>query len=502
MNQELWDNYFTSNKIHPHYLNGHFAAVRWNEHGVDFYTDSFGLKHIFFHSTGSSVLFSTRLDALLPLTDGCSISWNGFESRWVGTHGYGTGSFINGIERLSRGGTARIEGTDDSLSISHKRWSPTEQESNPGQIIELLSSFSTLPMKAGKRVSLGLSGGFDSRVLLANLSNQPNSNWQTHTFGTADQPDRILADRLADITQNPHYPLPEPDWPADKILEHLSSFVGQTLFTSLPSTMIRLSPYEQLRKMNAFVIDGAFGEIARRRLAQRIYLRKSNALKKEQFKKLVPLFKFQRADIFSPDINETLNQGFQEELLSEFEQMPSLHKTGTENWLDLFSIRTQAPNAGGPEQSRSDALLPNYMAYLQPQFVDAVLSLPLKHRKNGSMLRKYLRQHNPELCKVPLVKGVRSYPFWMKDKSAVIWTRLKYLLADQYRDTAEIDMLKKIETYVRDTAASKDVQTYSPYDQKKIETLIQRTYDQNDFDAAHRLNWWLTFETFRQLLHR
>lgn len=49
--------------------------------------------------------------------------------------------------------------------------------------------------------------------------------------------------------------------------------------------MIRLSPYEQLRKMNAFVIDGAFGEIARRRLAQRIYLRKSNALKKRTVQK-------------------------------------------------------------------------------------------------------------------------------------------------------------------------------------------------------------------------
>jgi hypothetical protein len=142
------------------------------------------------------------------------------------------------------------------------------------------------------------------------------------------------------------------------------------------------------------------------------------------------------------------------------------------------------------------------MAYLQPQFVDAVLNLPLRHRKNGIMLRNYLTENNPELCDIPLVKGVRSYPFWMKDKPAAIWTRLKYMFKEPYQDTAEIDLLRQLETYIRDKAASTGVQTYGPYDNGKVEKVIDLTFNESDTNAAHQLNWWLTFDTFRELLNR
>ena len=47
-----------------------------------------------------------------------------------------------------------------------------------------------------RKISLSLSGGLDSRLLLSCLANKNSELWETHTFGDPNHPDSKIASQL------------------------------------------------------------------------------------------------------------------------------------------------------------------------------------------------------------------------------------------------------------------------------------------------------------------
>lgn len=480
-----------------HQINGHFAVCRWNDQQVELTTDQLGIRNIFIHEAKDVVLFSTRIDWIKKLVPESSFVWENFGSRWMAINQFSSGNYLSDITRLSQGGHAVVN--LEGVTTSNKRWSYTRQDINPEKVKESLYNFTTLALHEKRPLSIGLSGGIDSRTILAALMKEPDENWLLHTFGEKDHPDAKTAIELNRYCNRKHHLL-YLEMPKSHELEPLiTDYIGQTMLTASPFNVVPLQAYKQIKELNLAVIDGGLGEIGRRRYLVGLLLKSKKALLEQDIDKIIPHFFNHRADIFTEGVTRLMQRGMKKELKEEIEAMPDISETGIENWLDLFSIRTRVLNTGGPEQSRSDADFMSYMPFIQPEFVKQVLSLPVQERKNAKLFRSIIKESATKLQKVQFIKGDYSYPYRMKDISSSIWMRIKGKLGMKYESSLPVDFLMVMEEYVRDLYASRSVQEFSGYDHHKINNLISGFYDEKNRDFAHQLNWWLAFEVFRRI---
>lgn len=497
LGQTEWNQVVQKGVNSLHQMNGHFAACKWKGQKIELITDQLGMRSIFIHQAKDFVLFSTRLDWIKKLVPDTIINWKKFGSTWLALNQFSSKSFVQGVERISQGGHATI--TPDGVSISNQRWNYSYREVDPQSFMNALSDFSTLPLKQGRPLSLGLSGGLDSRTLFAILLKHADSYWATHTFGEANHPDFKTASSLNRLYGKKHYAFHEKVPTANEIEEFLPDYIGQTILTSTPSHFVGFQAYHKIHELGFSVIDGGFGEIARRRFMNSILLRAKTALLNKDITALMPYLRLSRADIFTKECINTMSSGFEEELEEEINAMPEIQEIGIENWLDLFTVRTRVPNGAGPEQARSDNELFNYMPFLQPDFIDQALNLPVKDRNNAHVFRSFIKKNAPGLQRESLIKGDYSYPYWMNDITSALWMRAKQKLGMKYQSTQTIDFLLTIEDYIRDLYNSRSAKEYSAYDHKKIDQIITGFFDNENRDLAHQLNWWLAFEIFRRI---
>lgn len=497
-NSEDWGQAIENGAEYLHSINGHFAVIRWKLNEIELITDQLGMRNIFVHQGDDFILFSTRIDWILKLVPDAEIDWEIFGSRWLGINQFSSSSFIRGIERISQGGRAVIQ--NNKLKISHHLWQPgfeipTDKEAFKASLL----SFSSLPIKAGKRLSLGLSGGLDSRTLFASLLQIPDQPWDLHTFGEKNHPDLEIAEELNKHYKRTHHVFNEHIPEASRLIAMLPDYIGQTMFTAAPSHLIGFQAYPKLHELELSVVDGAFGEIARRRFLVSVFLRAKQAVKEKNTEALLPYFKLYRADIFQQEINQKMLHGFREELDTEMSAMPDDSEIGLENWLDLFTIRTRVHNTAGPEQARSDSLIFNYMPFLQPELIRMAINLPVSERKNAQLFREIIHDSAPALQKSSLVKGTVSYPYWMKDVSSALWMRLKKKAGMDFQSSLQSAFLLKIEDYVRDLFNSQSAREFPAYDYEKVQQLITGFYDEENHKLANDLNWALAFEVFRRI---
>ena len=496
-NQSDWAQAIPKGANHLHQLNGHFAVCRWNKDQVELFTDQFGIRNIFIHRGDDFVLFSTRLDWIKKLIPDTSLNWERFGSRWLAINQFSAGSFMHGIDRLSQGGYAEI--SSGEVNSSNKRWIFSKQERTPEEVKGSLYKFTALGLNEERPLSIGLSGGIDSRTIFAALMRKPQANWLLHTFGEQDHPDVETAIKLNHYYQRKHHLL-SLEMPKEHELEKLiEDYIGQTMLTAVPQNIIALQAYKKIKELNLAVIDGGLGEIGRRRYLVGLLLKAKKALLDKNVQEILPHLSDFKADIFTGEIKRKMQSGMEAELTEELEAMPEINEIGIENWLDLFSIRTRVLNAGGPEQSRSDSHFMSYMPFIQPDFVKKVLSLPADERKNAKLFRSIISENAPKLQKVPLIKGDFSYPYRMKDIGSSVWMRIKKKLGLKYESSLPVDFLMTMEEYVRDLHSSQSAKEFSAYDHEKIDRLITGFYDEKDRTLAHQLNWWLAFETFRRI---
>jgi hypothetical protein len=143
-------------------------------------------------------------------------------------------------------------------------------------------------------------------------------------------------------------------------------FVGITNGATPVALAPHLAFYADLRSRNMTIIDGGFGEIARRRYLTRLQLFGRKAVQHGDVAKILTYLQQPRADIFNPDMQVFLQRAAEADMTWHIEQMPRVESIGFANWLDLFAIRTRLVGGIAFEQSRIDAYIRNYMPFAQP----------------------------------------------------------------------------------------------------------------------------------------
>lgn len=493
-----WHRLLTQTAFDPNVLDGHFVALRWRSGRLECFADQLGLRTLYYAQGSGEICLSTRLDWVARAAGHSEVDWAALGSRWLLFNQLSYGSGVTGIERLGPGGYALFEDGSIVRFTANRPWLPAFEPESPETALGILRQLVQCALSHPYVPSLGLSGGLDSRVLLALFRSCSPSGFVTHTFGDDRDPDVQVAKRIAQSLGVPHLQLNEPLPDVQTCIREVRSFAARSMLIEPVTTYLKLRYYPELRRNGRLMIDGGFGEIARRQYLNRVVRLGQAALRNRETSRLLELMRAPRADVFSSEVTARLEAGALRSLEEALDRMPPVEKIGVENFVDLFAVRTRVPNFGGPEQARLDGEILNFMPLVQPRFLRAMFGVPAKQRSNAGIYYDTIRSLDPGLGRFPLVKSVYTYRFGLSSAASWLTVKLKSKLLTGYSDPKPDALLAHLQEYVMDLAHSQEVRTNPVYDARKLEAVTK--YYRGGRHLRSMVDWWLAFELWRQSL--
>lgn len=493
-----WQTILSSSHPELTQIEGYFVAIKWKSNQVQCFTDQLGLRTFFIAEADDGIMFSTRLDWIAKLKNGCKIDFDAFGAHWLTFNQLSYESLIQGVTRLGPGGVAAC--TSDSVQASHKPYMLDNTRKSHQSVYSTLQSFLSPQKDNDCSVALGLSGGLDSRTILAVLAAKPHQSFTLYVFGHPEHPDVRISKQIGERENFPLVHFNEPLPQAQICLPMLREYAGQTCAIGPASTILQARYYPQLYTQKKVVIDGGFGEIARRQFFNRILKRGQKALQSGNPSLIYPYLQVSRASIFTKEALKMMYKGTEKQIKSTWELMPAIRDIGKENFLDLLAIRTRLPNYYGFEQSRLDGEVMNYMPFAQTSLLQSVFDAPVNIRKNGKLFRQIIRQYYPSLANYPLVKDTTTYPFYFTTVPAWVWTKFKVKLGFKFFDSTVFKFLNTLSELILDMVHSNEVKCYSAYDYQAIVKMVEDFYN-GKIELAHEVDWWLSFEMWRRAIN-
>jgi hypothetical protein len=320
-----------------------------------------------------------------------------------------------------------------------------------------------------------------------------------YTFGDSRDPDVQISAALAKElhVERKLFDEPLPELPA--LMSMLHSFVPQSMLGEPASSILKLRYYPLVRGNGQLMIDGGFGEIARRQYLNRLAVFGWKALRSNDAVKILHLMRVPRGDFFSREIAETMRGGAEERLRAALTEMPPVETIGVGNYVDLLAVRTRVPNYGSPEQGRLDGQVMNFMPLVQPSFLRAIFAVDVRRRSRGYLYREIIRKRNPLLARYPLAKSGTTYPFSLPSSAAWLLTKVKSRFGSTFADPTPHLFLAHLREYVQDLVHSDSVKTWAGYDISKVTHVVEAYYN-GDARLRNQVDWWLTFEIWRRSL--
>jgi hypothetical protein len=500
MNTSHWKN-VTDNRT-ARKLGGHFVCVRWNDNKVKIFTDVLGLRDIYLAKPNDgTILFSTRGDRLSKIC-GSEIDFKEFGSRWLLFNQISNKSIFTKLERICCGQSVEIDRQTYKPVTENYNWLPkpadkkTTLEEFSGKIEQLV----TAPLLEGRKISLSLSGGMDSRLILSYLLNSENKNWDTHTFGSINHPDSIISKRIAGDNGFEQSHIDKEILSVDEFLKEAREYLLITNVNNGVSGYLQIRNYLELANGEEIIIDGGFGEIWRREFFNRLLIRGRSKLTTRDAGEMLPYLYVHRADIFNDDLKKIFLEGCKEQLNNSIQSLPDANSIGLENWIDLFAVKTRLSNYYSSAQSHLDNLVCGYMPFIQHNVLEALFNVDLSLRKNGKMFRDILCRNRKTLTAYSLAKGNLSIPYSFNTLQSRLWSAVyKNLRLKAFNDDSRKKLFVMLRPLILDVINSKDVKECCLYNQTRLISLSDKLTKglETEFEL-HELDWWIAFELFRK----
>ena len=507
-----WEKLISSDIGSQTKLNGHFVVFEWSRENCIISTDALGLRDIYFGIKEDLVYISTRVDWLSQYIN-CSLNFSRFGSRWKSFNQLSTKSVITGLTRIVCGSKVVID--RGKATVQTKEVKPLSQlfgqiiksEIPPKEIeqsyLQELGALIEVGNNSGKSNSLALSGGLDSRVLLAVLLGKENQKVDCHTFGEASHIDSVMVQKIIQSNKAIHHKQLQRPFPkVDDCVAELQDYVAQTLVGNPASLVHKLNNAYLLKEnypASGVFIDGAFGEIWRRSFLNRLAFKGQNFLENlDHVAQLFPFTAHKRGSFFNADLENEMKKGIANDLEQLLFYLPKINDIGFENWLDLFAIATRLPNMYGHEQARLDNLALTFMPFLQPSLLKMLWQVPVKNRKNSNLFKRIILENKSELSRFQLAKNDHTQPFGLTTLQSRLWgLARKKLKSIKTVQSTKATYLHHIGEYINDQVLTNEVINSGFYDAKKLR-LIQEDFQSKHYNLIDDLDWLVSFETFRR----
>lgn len=491
LSESEWSKYLSADKVNLKTVNGHFVAVKYANNELRFFPDELGLREIFIVKNDGGFGFTTRIDWLKYFIKP-EIDLKEFGSRWLLQNQISHNSIIKNVTRLIRSNAVIRE---NSLITKQNEWEPNFEM--PGNKEIFNSVLQQLISIAGKKISLSLSGGLDSRLLLSYLTQKKSELWETHTFGDPEHPDsKISRILLKDL--NLRNRIIDDNLPAtDKLIELIKDYSVQSIVTNPASSILNLRFYDRLADKDRIVIDGGFGEIWRRAFANRLMILGRKHLIQKDAVRVTEFLNYYKADIFSDDALLEMRKGCINQLEDLFQNLPDPSQIGVAEWLDLFSVRCRLANYYAPEQARIDNFVISFMPLVQKDILNLLFGITNTDKKNGKLFKQLIWRNSIQLTKIPLVKGNITHHFSSSSLSARLQSRIKNKLGFSFQSKRIIEFQNTLKEFIIDVLKSAEVRNYKYYDPKKLGGLENKFLKCSGV-YNYEVDWFLSFELFRR----
>ena len=497
-------------------LQGHYVIATWdlNAQSISFTLDPLGIRPIYIYkkenhgnkNVGAKadpkkqvIYFSTRLDWLSKVMENPMLNISALGSFWYNINQITGSPFLEDV-------IAPDGGTQTTINVygirtEHLQKLNYKHTFNDAHFIKELQQISN--PKTHLTNSISLSGGLDSRVILALRAAEDMGNEAakigTHSFGEKGDRDVHIARKISHLIDTNHREFGIEPLTFKNDARQIIDFVAQTQGTALCSESFLGDIMTRLNAEDLFITDGGFGEIHRRQFLEKLTFFK-NDINKIQPKDLADALSREGASIFCPSFENQLRAQRKQGIWQKWQKACRLAENDIGKAADLFSLSTRVKNISRMNQGWFDAQITNYMPFIQPSVLESTLLIDTDLKKNVKLFKSIIRKHS-DLHKIPLAKEGITYPFFLP--SIIQKLLLKAQSYIRIRTTSEIGyqarFLNKNRDYVLDRLHAQQTRENEIYHYDHIYHTIS-SYYAGEYSNAQFVLAWLTFDIFNKEL--
>jgi hypothetical protein len=474
---------------------GHFIGLNYYDGQLEFYNDPFALRELYYYKDNQgTIYFSTRVDILLGWKESNQINWEVFGNYWLIKDPLGREYFVKGINRLNQAGKLLIN--QEQIKKTNRNWTaPEEEKYNTAYIAEIeniLRKLLIAPKNSDKHTILALSGGYDSRAILA-LILANRSDYSAVTWGNIKNPDIQISCDIARNTGIEHSLLTSDLLSDDNSWQEFYNYCGRSQLVNMGTAIFELFHYRELDK-ESVLIDGGAGELIRRCLNANLEYRGRNALYGGDIPGMLSYISAVRADIFCEEHLERMRRGMWDAGKKVYSEMPDIRKMGISNWLETWNIRQRIGNISSRSQQILDDIIRNFMPYTQKEIIEIAMKIPGRIRAKNHIHKLIIRKNAPLLTNYPTVRNGLKMPYITGRISgkarAILFRRWSY---QNNTNKRFLELHKERISAMLEDAKHNLSDIYS---RNKLKRLSE-DYWQKGLRESEMI-WWLTFEVFRQ----
>lgn len=408
-------------------LDGHFLILVTDGESISCYNDSLCKRTLYFHESKEDIFFSSD-QALLKRIRKPEIDYERFGIYWHSMfpsahrrYAPTQKSYFQGVEMLGSSGKAKIS-FGQPLTLTHRLWSPAAKQGNLNRMVE---NMCLLPVKAGKRISIGLSGGMDIRSLLA-VYLKVKADVKIVNFGSDQSSDHQIARKIASSNGLPFQYMSFEE--AGNSWERAEEFLASRGVTSDPDGSCFLYYYPRVAQDTDVYINGYFGELFRFRYMV-AGLKSIFETKTLDYHNLGAYLYSNPRSWFTSDALRIMHHGFWESLRDAARSMPSAKSMMNPLWMNLFLVRYCPRALCIPELAAVDEHVIDHMPYVQSSIISGHWYYGFWRQLNEGLHRSIIRQNCPALESIPLALAEISAPYYYRSYA------LKLKMRWQYRKT-------------------------------------------------------------------
>ena len=476
-------------------VSGHYVGMNYSAKGLEFYNDQFGLRELYYFTNEDGTLyFSTRMDILLFWKKENRFDWEEFGSYWLNRNPLGHGYFIKGIERLNQAG--KLVFNNNQIEKSTTNWTAIgEEKYKPEKVNDVMNeieSFLYAPQNSGYETLFALSGGYDSRALLAKLISS-DIIYEAVTWGCDNHPDVKLAREIAELTGIEHNTIFTDLLDTDESWKYFTDYCCRNQLVVMGTAVFELHHYHYLQK-DKVLIDGGMGELIRRCMNANLEYRGKQAIIERDVNKILRYMTKSSADVFRDELLKKMRSGLKERAEQAVYEMPDASKIGIGNWIDTWDIRQRLSNISSRSQQTLDDIMRNFMPYVQKPVIDKAMCIPANIRSKNHIIDMMIRHNAPMLMKLPTIRNALR----MRYGTGRISGKIKAIIGRKwsYKKNTNERFLNIHKDRIIEIAKDCSRNRLEIYDPVKIEGLVRNYYLTGE--KEQEMIWWLSFEVFCQ----
>ncbi len=489
-------------------LNGIFLIVIYDfkEESLLIANDRYGLIPHYYAVNNNRFLFAPEIKAIFQdKTFKKELNDEAIANFFAFMEPLGDKTFLKKVKILPPGSILIYEGkeikTERYWNFRYNSDYSITEEDFANRLVETFKRAVKIRIEDNYRYCVSLSGGLDSRSIIAAIDSKKRKDIYAFTFGPLDSDEVKIAKKVAEKSGT-HFL--HRDIPPNMIIDNAEENVWLSEGKANIGNSFIYPLHKSIRDIVDVVFDGyELGVLlggqystrkvsgCRNRKALINRLIKRRIFSEEKFKELFTVS-------YYPKVKERALESFEK----EFDKAKS---DSLGNECDNFFLSTYTSfSAPIGEVLTRDAIEVSFPT-IDNDFIDIILKIPAKFRLNHRIYRKFLKKLSPELAKIPYNKTMVPVdaPLFLW-KAGMVYQigneRIKKLMRRPIkRSYVNFDewlrVNKRWKDYFRDLLSSKDALSREYFNQKYIEKLI-REHEQNKKDNSQKLLYLATFELF------